>query len=72
MKKPLQKDYCKPFALDSKFVCFDSKAYSRAASAYINHLEGVLREIANDYPFLKQSGNKSGLKLAVKAKKAIS
>lgn len=42
MKKPLIKDYCKPFFLDpgnKELVSFDSKAYSIQASKYIKQLE---------------------------------
>lgn len=38
MKRPIKKDYCKKFALDSKFVLFDSKSYSKEQDKYIDEL----------------------------------
>ncbi len=43
MKKPIKKDYCKPFSLDNTLQTFDSKKYSKDAELYIEHLISIMR-----------------------------
>lgn len=45
MKRPLKKQFCKPFSLDSKFVCFDSKEYAKVLSKYADYLEDINAEL---------------------------
>jgi hypothetical protein len=74
MKKPIIKDYCKPFFLDphsKDLVSFDSKGYAKDAAAYIEHLEKTLRGIAENYDFFIKIDNPAAATLAAKAKKAI-
>jgi hypothetical protein len=56
MKKPIKKDYCKPFMLDASITQFDSKSYARDAAAYIEHLEQINKELINSLAEILSSG----------------
>ncbi len=45
MKKPLKKEYCKPFSLDSTMHVFNSKAYSKALEKYIEYQEKIINDL---------------------------
>lgn len=45
MKRPLKKEFSKPFSLNSNFVCYDSKQHAKALSEYIDYLEKTNAEL---------------------------
>lgn len=53
MKAPIKKDYTRPFSLDEKLVCFDSKKYAKDMFKYVQYLHN---EIKVAFEYLHDSG----------------